>query len=70
MSHPDFTTLELGDVPAASRSTGEAWIPAEEIPVSPAYGAGDVSGLDFTGSVPGAAPFVRGPYPTMYVQRP
>ena len=70
MSHPDFTTLELGDITAASPSNGEAWIPAEEIPVSPAYGAGDVAGLDFTGSVPGAAPFLRGPYPTMYVQRP
>jgi len=70
MSHPDFTTLDLGDITAASPSGGEAWIPAEEIPVSPAYGADDVCGLDFTGSVPGAAPFVRGPYPTMYVQRP
>ncbi|MBI1233502.1 MAG: methylmalonyl-CoA mutase [Alphaproteobacteria bacterium] len=70
MSHPDFTTLDLGDITAASPSDADAWIPAEEIPVSPAFGADDVSGLDFTGSVPGAAPFVRGPYPTMYVQRP
>ncbi|MEN0651720.1 MULTISPECIES: methylmalonyl-CoA mutase [Hyphobacterium] len=70
MSHPDFTTLDLGDITGAAPQGGEAWIPAEEIPVSPSYGADDVAGLDFTASAPGAAPFVRGPYPTMYVQRP
>ncbi|HAQ35184.1 MAG TPA: methylmalonyl-CoA mutase, partial [Alphaproteobacteria bacterium] len=70
MSHPDFTKIDLGSPPVATVAKGKSWVPAEEIAVAPAYGAGDVASLDFTGSVPGAAPFVRGPYPTMYTQRP
>jgi methylmalonyl-CoA mutase len=35
-----------------------------------AYGPSDVGGLDHLGGMPGAAPFVRGPYPTMFVTRP
>jgi methylmalonyl-CoA mutase len=38
--------------------------------VKPSYGPADVAGLDFTGGYPGLAPFVRGPYPTMYATNP
>ena len=38
--------------------------------MKPAYGADDLAKLDFLDTMPGVAPFVRGPYPTMYVQRP
>ena len=34
------------------------------------YTAADLDGLPFLDSFPGAAPFVRGPYPTMYVNQP
>ena len=34
------------------------------------YGEGDLAGLRFLDSWPGLPPFVRGPYPTMYVQQP
>ena len=30
----------------------------------------DLAGLDFLDGMPGIAPYLRGPYPTMYVQRP
>ncbi len=30
----------------------------------------DLKGLDFLDGMPGVAPYLRGPYPTMYVQRP
>ena len=30
----------------------------------------DVAGVAHLGSLPGFAPFVRGPYPTMYVRKP
>jgi methylmalonyl-CoA mutase len=33
-------------------------------------GPADIEGLAAIGSVPGLAPFLRGPYPTMYVERP
>ena len=35
-----------------------------------AYGAGDLEGLDFLDTYPGIAPYLRGPYPTMYVTQP
>ena len=38
--------------------------------MKPVYGADDVKGLDFLDTWPGIAPFLRGPYPTMYVTQP
>ena len=32
--------------------------------------AGDLNGLDFLDGMPGVPPYLRGPYPTMYLQRP
>jgi methylmalonyl-CoA mutase len=42
----------------------------EQISVKPLYSKEDVEGLDHLGSKPGLAPYTRGPYPTMYVNRP
>jgi methylmalonyl-CoA mutase len=42
----------------------------EGIAVKERYRKEDVAGLDFLDTRPGIAPFLRGPYPTMYVQRP
>ena len=68
---PDFTKMDLG---AAGNSAALPDEPTAETPekigVKPVYGPKDTSDIDFVDSVPGAAPFVRGPYPTMYVQRP
>ncbi|MEX2166170.1 MAG: methylmalonyl-CoA mutase [Methyloceanibacter sp.] len=47
-----------------------AWQTPEGIAVKPVYGAGDHEGLDFLDGLPGVPPYLRGPYPTMYVQRP
>jgi len=49
---------------------GEAWITPEDIAVAPSFGPADRAGIDFTATWPGLPPFVRGPYPTMYVQQP
>ena len=46
------------------------WETPEKIAVKPLYGAGDLAGLDFLGTYPGVAPYLRGPYPTMYVNQP
>lgn len=72
MSHPDFTKIDLG-APSPARgeaATREPWTPSENVPIRPAYTAKDRDGLDFVDAPPGLAPFQRGPYPTMYTQRP
>ncbi|WP_246671393.1 methylmalonyl-CoA mutase [Mesorhizobium sp. 8] len=55
---------------AASLSTGASWQTPEGIPVKPLYGESDLKGLPDLDTYPGLPPFVRGPYPTMYVQQP
>ncbi|MFI6481858.1 methylmalonyl-CoA mutase [Nonomuraea sp. NPDC050663] len=49
---------------------GQAWETPEGIEVKPVYDAADLDGLDFLRTYPGAAPYLRGPYPTMYVNQP
>ena len=46
------------------------WQTPEGIPVKALYTAADVVGLPYADTLPGFAPFVRGPQPTMYAQRP
>ncbi|MFF7651216.1 methylmalonyl-CoA mutase [Streptomyces sp. NPDC007983] len=46
------------------------WDTPEGIGVKPLYTAEDLDGLDFLGTYPGVAPYLRGPYPTMYVNQP
>ncbi|MDR7230149.1 methylmalonyl-CoA mutase [Caulobacter sp. BE264] len=67
---PDFTKIDFAEVTAPAAPKGEAWNTPEGVAVAPAFDAQDVAGLDFTGGFPGVAPFVRGPYPTMYVTNP
>lgn len=69
---PSFTavTFDGASSSAAAPTTADSWQTPEGIAVRPAYGAGDLSGLDFLDGMPGIAPYLRGPYPTMYVQRP
>jgi methylmalonyl-CoA mutase len=46
------------------------WDTPEGIAVKPLYTREDIEGLDHLGSLPGMAPFVRGPKATMYAGRP
>ena len=46
------------------------WETPEGIAVKPLYGADDLADVDFLHTYPGIAPFLRGPYPTMYVNQP
>jgi len=46
------------------------WLTPEGIRVKPLYTAADLSGLQFTDTLPGFAPFLRGPQATMYAVRP
>ena len=75
MSIPkSFADVSLGaDTPRASTSggaAGEPWTSPESIDVLPVYGPEHLEGLDALDTWPGIAPFLRGPYPTMYTTRP
>ncbi|MCP3855747.1 MAG: methylmalonyl-CoA mutase [Actinomycetia bacterium] len=82
---PDFSNIPLnanGGQPdladwaeAVQTQTGKAtnaltWETPEGIGVKPLYSAADLEGLDFLDTLPGIAPYLRGPYPTMYVNQP
>ena len=68
---PDFSTVSLGK-PATGgpAADGAVWETPERIAVKPLYTAEDIEGLDFLKTWPGLPPFLRGPYPTMYVNKP
>ena len=80
---PTFDTVDLGDGrpsdDAAARwqealdatpGARDGWETPEKISVAPVYTEADTADLDFLETAPGAAPFLRGPYPTMYVNQP
>ncbi len=72
MTIPDLSTIALdADAPASRPATGgPVWTTPEGIDVKPSYGPEDTEGLDFLDTLPGFAPFLRGPYSTMYTTRP
>ena len=80
---PDFAHLDLGRPSPENRSDWErrlvasgrtvqdlVWDTPEGIEVRPVYTASDCEGLEFLNGWPGIAPYLRGPYPTMYATRP
>ena len=69
---PDFAELEFAPAPIAApiAAAAEPWLTPEGIAVKPVYGPDDVAGLDFLDTYPGLPPYLRGPYPTMYVTQP
>jgi methylmalonyl-CoA mutase len=68
---PNFAAIEFAEAPAKrALGSGAPWLTPEGIAVKPAYGPADLDGLDFLDTYPGIAPFLRGPYPTMYVTQP
>ncbi|MFG3320682.1 methylmalonyl-CoA mutase [Streptomyces sp. NPDC048171] len=84
MSIPDFSAIGLG-TPTADADGFDEWRAAvkkaadgddllwetpEQITVKPLYTGQDLEGLDFLDTFPGVAPYLRGPYPTMYVNQP
>ena len=71
MHIPDFAR-ERWSRPASSAAppAGESWTAPEGIAIRPSYDARDIDGIAAIDSVPGLPPYLRGPYPTMYVERP
>ncbi|MDY3868547.1 MAG: methylmalonyl-CoA mutase, partial [Pyramidobacter sp.] len=83
--NPDFTKIALDNSSAANgRAAWEQKVlketehsveelcrlTMEQIDVKPLYTAADYEGMTHLGYMPGLPPFLRGPYPTMYVTRP
>jgi len=79
---PRFDQVQLGEVaaPADARAqfeqllaagpSAEEWVTPEQIPVEHLYGDDVYSEMDHLNTMPGIAPFLRGPYATMYTSRP
>ena len=74
--NPDFASLSYDDVAlpeavacaaAASHAMAENY---EQIPLKPIFTAADMPPPASLDTMPGHAPFTRGPYATMYVQKP
>ncbi len=68
---PDFASIgwsdpETSPLPAKTPPTATP----EGIEIKSFYSQDDLKGLRFLDTYPGAAPFIRGPYPTMYARRP
>jgi methylmalonyl-CoA mutase len=85
MTIPDFSDIDLGEAhsdgtetawqEAVRERTGkgvDAWtvLTPEAIDIKPLYTAKDTEELDFLATYPGLPPYLRGPYPTMYVNQP
>ncbi len=68
---PDFTKVAFDTKVATSAlATGSPHDTPEGIAIKSVYSDADREGLDFLDTRPGLPPYIRGPYPTMYVQRP
>ena len=67
---PNFVTIDFADTPVPARSPAAPWRTPEGIAVKSVYESADLAGIDGLDGYPGIAPYLRGPYPTMYVTQP
>jgi methylmalonyl-CoA mutase len=70
---PDFTELDFdsaGGFEQADAAGGATWKTAEGIELARVLGPDALDGIEFVQGWPGLPPYVRGPYPTMYVTNP
>ena len=69
---PNFKEIDIQNFtasPTAPEAEG-SWLTAEQIAVKPQYTKEDLAGMEHLNYAAGIAPFLRGPYSTMYVMRP
>lgn len=84
MKNPDFSKVNINDYIVAQSKDWESKFESEtntktseskvysleNIDIKPLFTKNDSYNLEHTGFTAGIAPFLRGPYPTMYVSRP
>ena len=71
----DSNTLDAWEKAAAKQAPGGdvanlVWHTPEGLQVKALYTRKDVENLEFADTLPGIAPFLRGPQPTMYAVKP
>ena len=67
---PDFTRIGFAVEAMPEGDTAPPVETAEGIAIAGRYAAADRTASGFAETLPGQPPFLRGPYPTMYVQQP
>lgn len=67
---PDFSQIAWSPPRRAPVEVKGQRMTPEGIAIKHLYNQGDLKGLPHLDTYPGLPPFVRGPYPTMYVQQP
>ena len=69
---PNFKDIKYSGAAAckAEAPAQETWKTPEQIEVKGIYTAEDLNGMEHLNYAAGVAPFLRGPYSTMYVQKP
>ncbi len=67
---PNFSDLKYNGGAACSKVENSEWLTPEKIVVKTNYNESDLEGLEHLNYAAGVAPFLRGPYSTMYVQKP
>jgi methylmalonyl-CoA mutase len=69
---PDFSKVDLKNIKASGNApkAESNWTTAEQIAVKPVYTAADLEGMEHLHYAAGIAPYLRGPYSTMYVMKP
>ena len=76
---PDFSKIDFKTTPKVDQDFKEwakqndidaEWLTAEQIPVKSVYGKEDLEGMEHLNYAAGLSPFLRGPYSTMYVNKP
>ena len=66
---PKFSEIKYNGGSSAVQENS-TWMTSEQIPVKGVYTASDLEGMEHLSYAAGIAPFLRGPYSTMYVQKP
>lgn len=69
---PDFKNININAIPESQIKADYKpdWETVEHINVKPAYTAEDLENMEHLNYAAGIAPYLRGPYSTMYVMRP
>lgn len=70
MSRKDLQNISLKSTVPTSKKGVKTYDTAEDIPVKSTYGTEDLSSVNHLDFAAGIPPYLRGPYQTMYVQRP
>jgi methylmalonyl-CoA mutase len=67
---PDFATIAFSAPLAGARPAPGQWLSPEGIAIQSVYDVADLDGIADLDTWPGLPPYLRGPYPTMYVRQP